>query len=79
MQLGIVIYISQIIFNVNKNCFAVFKMEFYEALQQYREPWTIKTVNIDINISDVGIVFCDFWHLCLKVLSNLFLCAEVIF
>ena len=56
-------------------------MEFYEALQQYREPRTIKTVNIDININDVGTLFFVFWHLCLKVfcMSDLFLCAEVIF
>jgi hypothetical protein len=38
MLLGIVIYISQTIFNVNKNYFAVFKIEFYEALRQYVEP-----------------------------------------
>lgn len=74
IRVGIVIYISQTIFNVNKNYFAVFKMEFYVAFQQYREPWTIKTVNIDININDVCTLFSVFWHLCFKVfyMSNLF-------
>jgi hypothetical protein len=54
-------------FNVNKNYFAVFKMDFYEAFQQHRDPW-------------ISTLFCVYWHLCLKVfcMSNLFLCAKLI-
>jgi hypothetical protein len=56
-------------------------MEFYEALQQYREPWTIKTVNIDINIGDVGTLYVSFDIFVSRcsVCLIFFLCAEVIF